>query len=108
MIRPEINLYEQAGRPCGTPPEAVEKVASPHFRVRLHDGRDSFSGEKVVPSVMSGVISDVHAAGNVGFDSCGCGRRNSLQECFFDKLRLGAPAAPSLNFFISSKKQLTK
>ena len=37
------------------------------------------------------VISDVHAAGNDGisFYSVVCGRRNSLQEGFFDKLSGG-------------------
>ena len=45
--------------------------------------------EKVGLSFVRGVISDVHAAGNdrIQFDSCGCGRRNSLREGFFDKLR---------------------
>ena len=42
---------------------------------------------KVAPPCVRGVISDVHAAGNDGisFYSAVCGRRNSLQEGFFDK-----------------------
>ena len=44
---------------------------------------------KVAPPCVRGVISDVHAAGNdkISFYSVVCGRRNSLREGFFDKLR---------------------
>ena len=43
---------------------------------------------KVVPPCVRGVISGAHVPGNdrILFYSAVCGRRNSLQEGFFDKL----------------------
>ena len=62
-----FSLYNQPPQTDSAAAETVEQAAKPLVRARLHDGRDSISGEKVVPSVMRGVISDVHAAGNDGF-----------------------------------------
>ena len=50
-----------------TVPERVEKAAKPLFRERSHDGRGSFSCEKVTPSAMKSVISEAHVPGNDGF-----------------------------------------
>ena len=68
---------------------AVEKAAKPLFRESKHARRDSIPSGKVVPPCVRGVISDVHAAGNdrISFYSAVCGRRNSLQEGFLDRLR---------------------
>ena len=48
----------------------------------------SISSEIVGQNFAKGVIPEAHVLGNDGisFYSCGCGRRNSLQEGFFDKL----------------------
>ena len=44
---------------------------------------------------MRGVISEAHVPGNdaIKFYSAACGRRNSLQEGFFDKLEKMAASA---------------
>ena len=79
------------GRLCR--PETVEKVAVPLFRVGLHESFVSISCEIVGEAFARSVISEVHAPGNDGiqFYSVAFGRRNSLQEGFFDKLRAALP-----------------
>ena len=56
--------------------------------MELHEILASISCEIVGQNFVRGVISDVHAAGNdrISFYSAVCGRRNSLQEGFFDTL----------------------
>ena len=73
-------------------PETVEKVAAPLFRVELHEILTSISCEIVGQNFARGIISEAHVLGNDGisFYSAVCGRRNSLQEGFFDKLREAA------------------
>ena len=73
-------------------PETVEKVAEPLFRVELHEILASISCEIVGQNFARGIISEAHVLGNDGisFYSAVCGRRNSLQEGFFDKLREAA------------------
>ena len=68
--------------------ETVEKVAQPLFRRGLHESFVSISSEIVGEAFVRSVISEVHAPGNDGipFYSAAFGRRNSLQEGFFDKL----------------------
>ena len=68
--------------------ETVEKVAKPLFRMRLHEILTSISCEIVGRNFVRGVISEAHVLGNDGieFYSAVCGRRNSLQEGFFDSL----------------------
>ena len=46
------------------PPETVEKAAKPLFRERLHEIDVSIFIKIVAINFVSGVISDVHAAGN--------------------------------------------
>ena len=69
--------------------ETVEKVAQPLFRGGLHESFVSISCEIVGEAFARSVISEVHAPGNdvLQFDSGACGRRNSLQEGFFEKSR---------------------
>ena len=50
------------------PPETVEKAAKPLFRERLHEIYGSIFIKIVAINFVSGVISDVHAAGNDEFD----------------------------------------
>ena len=86
------------------PFEAVEKGHFGLFRQKLHDGWSSIPCGKVTPSVMRGVIFEAHPPGDlllpfqgnspcvpendrIKFYSTACGRRNSLQEGFFDKLK---------------------
>ena len=71
------------------PLETVEKVAKPLFRVRLHEIFASISCEIVGKNFARSVISEAHVPENdeISFYSVVCGRRNSLQEGFFDKLR---------------------
>ena len=80
-------------------PETVEKVAcqlikidKPLFREELHERQSSISREKVGLSFVRGVISEAHVPENdeILFYSVVCGRRNSLREGFFDKLRAAA------------------
>ena len=68
--------------------ETVEKVAEPLFRVELHEILSSISCEIVGEAFVRSVISEVHTPGNDGaqFYSVASGRRNSLQEGFFDSL----------------------
>ena len=68
--------------------QTVEKVAKPLFRVGLHEISASISCEIVGLNFVRGVISEAHVLGNdeIRFYSVVCGRRNSLQEGFFDKL----------------------
>ena len=83
--------------------KAVEKGHFGLFRQKLHDGWSSIPCGKVTPSVMRGVIFEAHPPGDlllplrgnspcvpendrIKFYSTACGRRNSLQEGFFDKL----------------------
>ena len=72
---------------------AVEKVAEPLFRVRLHEIFASISCEIVGKNFARSVISEAHVLENdkIKFYSVVCGRRNSLQEGFFDKLRTPRP-----------------
>ena len=74
------------------PFEAVEKGHFGLFRQKLHDGWSSIPCGKVTPSVMRGVIFEAHVPENnrIKFYSTACGRRNSLQEGFFDKLGVDA------------------
>ena len=74
-------------------PETVEKVAEPLFRVRLHEILASISCEIVGKNFARSVISEAHVLENdkIKFYSVVCGRRNSLQEGFFDKLRTPRP-----------------
>ena len=69
--------------------ETVEKVAKPLFRMRLHEILTSISCEIVGRNFVRGVISEAHVLGNDGieFYSAVCGRRDSLQEGFFDSLK---------------------
>jgi hypothetical protein len=71
------------------PSATVEKVAMPLFRGGLHESFVSISCEIVGEAFVSSVISEVHAPGNDGIllFSAAFGRRNSLQEGLFDKLR---------------------
>ena len=68
---------------------AIEKVAQPLFRGGLHESFVSISCEIVGEAFARSVISEVHAPGNDGiqFYSVAFGRRNSLQEGFFEKSR---------------------
>ena len=68
--------------------KAVEKVAETLFRVRLHEIFTSISYDIVGKDFVRGVISEAHVLGKDGieFYSAVCGRRNSLQEGFFDTL----------------------
>ena len=68
--------------------ETVEKVAQPLFRGGLHESFASISCEIVGEAFVRSVISEVHTPGNDGaqFYSVASGRRNSLQEGFFDSL----------------------
>ena len=55
----------------------------------MHESFPSISCEIVGEAFVRSVISEVHAPGNDGisFYSAAFGRRNSLQEGFFDKLK---------------------
>ena len=68
-------------------PRAVEKVAKPLFRIGLHEISTSISCEIVGQNFVRGVISEAHVLENdeIRSYSVVCGRRNSLQEGFFDK-----------------------
>ena len=68
---------------------AIEKVAQPLFRGGSHESFVSISCEIVGEAFARSVIPEVHAPGNDGisFYSAAFGRRNSLQEGFFDKLK---------------------
>ena len=68
--------------------ETVEKVAEPLFRVELHEILSSISCEIVGQNFVRGVLAGAHVLGKDGieFYSAVCGRRNSLQEGFFDSL----------------------
>ena len=63
-----VFFIQKSGGPTGPPLETVEKVAKPLFRERLHEIFTSISYEIVGEDFVGGVISDVHAAGNDGFD----------------------------------------
>ena len=54
----------------------------------LHEILTSISCEIVGQNFVRGVISEAHVLGNdrIEFYSAVCGRRNSLQEGFFDSL----------------------
>ena len=82
-------------------PETVEKVAKPLFRVRLHEIFASISCEIVGKNFARSVISEAHVPGNdvIEFYSVVCGRRNSLQEGFFDKLRTVLLVYRPLDFY---------
>ena len=82
------------GRYRGTLSETVEKVADATFSSRSHEISGSISCEIVAQNFVRGVISQAHVLGNdwISFYSAACGRRNSLQEGFFDTLRQSAPA----------------
>ena len=73
----------------GPPFETVEKVANAAFSSRPHEISGSISYEIVAQHFVRGVISQAHVLGNdwISFYSAVCGRRNSLQEGFFDKLK---------------------
>ena len=90
----------RTGRPVGRPVETVEKVAAPLFREGLHESFSSISSEIVGKSFVRSVIFEVHAPGNDGiqFYSVAFGRRNSLQEGFFDKLNRASCGTPSSIF----------
>ena len=79
--------------------QAVEKVAEPLFRVRLHEIFASISCEIVGKHFARSVIFEAHVLENdkIKFYSVVCGRRNSLQEGFFDKLQ--HPAAYAAGCF---------
>ena len=79
----------------------VEQAAKPLVRERLHERLNSISGEIVVQPFVRGVISDVHAAGNdrTSSYSAACGRRNSLQEGFGDKMTAAGPWVRRRAFF---------
>ena len=85
------------------PLETVEKVAKPLFRVRLHEIFASISCEIVGKNFARSVISEAHVLENdkIKFYSVVCGRRNSLQEGFFDKLRTRRTA---VSFLLAKKK----
>ena len=82
-----FSSHKKAGGKC-RPPETFEKVAQPLFRGGLHESFVSISCEIVGEAFARSVIPEVHAPGNDGisFYSAAFGRRNSLQEGFFDKL----------------------
>ena len=87
-------IYDRRPTPKGCrPPVTIEKVALPLFREKPHARCASIPSGKVGPPCVRGVISDAHVAGNdeIKFYSVACGRRNSLQEGFFYKLRRPAP-----------------
>ena len=68
----------------------------------MHESFVSISCEIVGEAFVRSVISEVHAPGNdeIQFYSVAFGRRNSLQESFFDKLnRAGICWRGSLLFF---------
>ena len=67
--------------------QTVEKVAKPLFRMGLHEISTSISCEIVGQNFVRGVISEAHVLENdeIRSYSVVCGRRNSLQEGFFDK-----------------------
>ena len=71
----------------------------------MHESFVSISCEIVGEAFARSVISEVHAPGNDGiqFYSVAFGRRNSLQEGFFDKLRQG-PHGPCLFYEINIRK----
>mgnify|MGYP001650040356 CR=1 FL=1 len=71
------------------PFETVEKVANATFSSRPHEISGSISCEIVAQNFVRGVISQAHVLGNdwISFYSAVCGRRNSLQEGFFDTLK---------------------
>ena len=96
----------RTGRPVGRPVETVEKVAAPLFREGLHESFPSISSEIVGKSFVRSVISEVHAPGNDGiqFYSVAFGRRNSLQEGFFDKLNRASCGTPGSIFPSKSPK----
>ena len=73
----------------GTSFETVEKVANATFSSRPHEISGSISCEIVARNFVRGVISQAHVLGNdwISFYSAVCGRRNSLQEGFFDTLK---------------------
>ena len=82
------------GSPPGQRPgglETVKKAAKTLFREKPYAGWSSTPSGKVGPPCARSVISDAYVAGNDGikFYSVACGRRNSLQEGFFDKLNRG-------------------
>ena len=58
----------------------------------LHEISTSISCEIVGQNCVRGVISEAHVLENdeIRFYSVVCGRRNSLQEGFFDKLKYGS------------------
>ena len=60
-LRPEIETVEKAAY------QFIE-IDKPLFRESKHARRDSIPCGKVVPPCVRGVISDVHAAGNDGFN----------------------------------------
>ena len=67
--------------------QTVEKVAKLLFRMGLHEISTSISCEIVGQNFVRGVISEAHVLENdeIRSYSVVCGRRNSLQEGFFDK-----------------------
>ncbi len=68
--------------------QTVEKVAKLLFRMGLREISTSISCEIVGQNFVRGVISEAHVLENDEIRSyfVVCGRRNSLQEGFFDKL----------------------
>ena len=70
--------------------ETVEKVANATFSSRPHEISGSISCEIAARNFVRGVISEAHVLGNdrIEFYSAVCGRRNSLQEGFFDSLKI--------------------
>ena len=82
-IEPEISCGLLEKEAC----QLIE-IDKPLFREELHERQSSISCEKVGLSFVRGVISEAHVPGNdeILFYSVVCGRRNSLQEGFFDKM----------------------
>ena len=65
------------------------EIDKPLFRGEPHEIFASISCEIVGKNFVRSVISEAHVPGNdeIIFYSVVCGRRNSLQEGFFDKLK---------------------